>query len=43
MKKRNLQRYIAPFIGFAAFAWFLIRVIPKPSRAAYPIKGAIYL
>ncbi len=23
-------------IGFVSFLWFLIRVIPKPSRAAYP-------
>jgi len=24
------------FLGIASIAWFLIRVIPKPSRAAYP-------
>ncbi len=25
-----------PFIGIASLVWFLIRVIPKPSRASYP-------
>jgi hypothetical protein len=25
-----------PLIGFVSLIWFLIRVIPKPSRAAYP-------
>ena len=27
---------LLPFTGLAALIWFLIRVIPKPSRAAYP-------
>ncbi len=27
-------------LGFASTAWFLIRVIPKPSRAAYPCMKA---
>ena len=26
--------------GFAALVWFLVRVIPKPSRAAYPCQRA---
>jgi hypothetical protein len=25
-----------PFLGFTSLLWFLVRVIPKPSRAAYP-------
>ncbi len=25
-----------PFLGIGSLGWFLIRVIPKPSRAAYP-------
>ncbi|MBN2425399.1 MAG: DUF362 domain-containing protein [Calditrichaceae bacterium] len=25
-----------PFIGLASLIWFLVRVIPKPSRASYP-------
>ena len=28
--------------GFAALAWFLIRVIPKPSRASYPCQRAAF-
>ncbi len=31
-----LFRLFLPVIGFLALLWFLIRVIPKPSRAAYP-------
>lgn len=29
-------------IGIGALAWFLIRVIPKPSRAAYPCQQAAF-
>ena len=29
-------RWIVPATGLAALIWFLIRVVPKPSRAAYP-------
>ncbi|MCP4712447.1 MAG: DUF362 domain-containing protein [Planctomycetes bacterium] len=29
-------RWAVPLVGLGAFIWFLIRVIPKPSRAAYP-------
>lgn len=29
-------RLFLPIIGFLALIWFLIRVIPKPSRAGYP-------
>ena len=28
--------WLLPFTGLAALIWFLVRVIPKPSRAAYP-------
>ena len=28
--------WLFPFTGLAALIWFLVRVIPKPSRAAYP-------
>lgn len=28
--------WLLPFAGLAALVWFLVRVIPKPSRAAYP-------
>ncbi|MGC9333672.1 MAG: DUF362 domain-containing protein [Anaerolineae bacterium] len=27
---------IFPFVGFASLLWFLVRVVPKPSRASYP-------
>jgi hypothetical protein len=29
-----------PFLGLAALVWFLIRVIPKPSRMSYPCQRA---
>ena len=30
------RRWLLPATGFLALAWFLVRVVPKPSRAAYP-------
>jgi hypothetical protein len=27
---------VLPFLGFGSLLWFLVRVIPKPGRAAYP-------
>ncbi|MCB0205881.1 MAG: DUF362 domain-containing protein, partial [Anaerolineae bacterium] len=30
------RRIFIPLIGFLALVWFLVRVVPKPSRAAYP-------
>lgn len=33
---RIFQKMLFPIIGLAALTWFLIRVIPKPSRATYP-------
>jgi uncharacterized protein (DUF362 family) len=29
-------KLMLPFLGFGSLLWFLIRVIPKPGRAAYP-------
>ena len=29
-------------MGFLALLWFLVRVIPKPSRAAYPCQRAAF-
>ncbi|MBE2236067.1 MAG: hypothetical protein IAE85_21425, partial [Anaerolinea sp.] len=29
-------RIFMPLVGLAALVWFLVRVVPKPSRAAYP-------
>jgi hypothetical protein len=33
-------RWVFPVTGLLALLWFLIRVIPKPSRAAYPCQRA---
>lgn len=34
--------WLPPLIGVAAVVWFLVRVIPKPSRAAYPCQRAAF-
>lgn len=34
--KKILFRNAFPFFGLGSLIWFLIRVIPKPSRASYP-------
>ncbi len=36
------QRVIPALIGLGALVWFLIRVIPKPERAAYPCQRAAF-
>jgi len=38
----SLQRISAVVLGVVALAWFLIRVIPKPSRASYPCQRAAF-
>ncbi|MGA3288006.1 MAG: hypothetical protein ABSD46_11345 [Bacteroidota bacterium] len=40
--KQILYNLLFPLIGFGALIWFLIRVIPKPSRATYPCMRAAY-
>jgi hypothetical protein len=40
--KQIPARYVLFFIEFFSTIWFLIRVIPKPSRAAYPCMQAAY-
>jgi autotransporter-associated beta strand protein len=35
-RKHRWTRWRFPLIGLAALVWYLVRVIPKPSRAAYP-------
>ena len=35
-------RFLVPLVGFLALVWFLIRVIPNPSRAAYPCQRAAF-
>ena len=34
--------WLFPFTGLAALIWFLVRVIPKPSRAAYPCQRVAF-
>ncbi len=34
--KKIFRNLLFPFIGIMSLIWFLVRVIPKPSRAAYP-------
>ncbi|UCF42573.1 MAG: DUF362 domain-containing protein, partial [Planctomycetota bacterium] len=50
-KKRHLPkfwrehrwvRWLFPITGLAALIWFLIRVIPKPSRATYPCQRVAF-
>ncbi len=43
MNKMSMQKIVRkaavplfPLVGLLALVWFLIRVVPKPSRAAYP-------
>ncbi len=35
-------RWLWPLTGLAATAWFLVRCVPKPSRAAYPCQRAAF-
>lgn len=42
-KKNSLWgKLVFVFLGVVASAWFLIRVIPKPSRASYPCQRAAF-
>jgi len=36
VKSDKYSRILFPVIGIAAIIWFLVRVIPKPTRAEYP-------
>jgi hypothetical protein len=36
----RFKKLLFPIMGLAALIWFLIRVIPKPSRASYPCMRA---
>lgn len=42
INRGSRQKRLSIFIGLIATAWFLIRVIPKPSRAAYPCQRAAF-
>lgn len=41
-RERCWASWALPFVGLASLLWFLIRVIPKPSRAAYPCQRAAF-
>jgi Domain of unknown function (DUF362) len=41
-KRHRLLRWIFPAWGLLALIWFLVRVIPKPSRATYPCQRAAF-
>src|SRR5271157_549251 len=34
--KQRWARWLFPITGLLALIWYLVRVVPKPSRAAYP-------
>jgi len=42
MKQLKLKNLYPIILGFIALCWFLIRVIPKPSRATYPCQRAAF-
>ncbi len=37
---KGFYKFLFIFVGFLSLIWFLIRVIPKPSRASYPCMKA---
>lgn len=39
-EEKSLPQRLLPLLGFLSLIWFLVRVIPKPSRAAYPCQRA---
>lgn len=41
-RQKRFPKYLLPLIGFLALCWFLIRVIPKPSRINYPCQRAAF-
>jgi hypothetical protein len=38
----HYTRILAAVAGLVALTWFLVRVIPKPSRASYPCQRAAF-
>jgi hypothetical protein len=41
-RERHWASWALPFVGLVSLLWFLIRVLPKPSRAAYPCQRAAF-
>jgi hypothetical protein len=40
--KKSWLLVVCPVLGFLSLSWFLIRVIPKPSRATYPCQRVAF-
>lgn len=40
--KKNIRKIVIIATGLLSLIWFLIRVIPKPSRASYPCQRAAF-
>jgi uncharacterized protein (DUF362 family) len=40
--KNNFFKISTLLVGFAALLWFIVRVLPKPSRASYPCQRAAF-
>jgi len=40
IRKVNLKKCLFPIAGLLSLTWFLVRVIPRPSRASYPCQRA---
>jgi uncharacterized protein (DUF362 family) len=41
-REHRRLRWLIPITGLLSLAWFLLRVIPKPSRAKYPCQRAAF-
>jgi len=41
-RKWRWKRLLFPIIGLTASVWFFLRVVPKPSRAAYPCQRVAF-
>ncbi len=41
-RERRWASWALPFMGLVSLLWFLIRVLPKPSRATYPCQRAAF-
>ncbi len=40
--RSQLKKWLFPVSGMGSLVWFLVRVIPKPSRASYPCMRVAY-
>jgi hypothetical protein len=41
-RRRRWLLWLGPILGLGSLIWFLIRVVPKPSRAAYPCQRVAF-